>query len=339
MRPGPRNLITDVEGLTVGHAADARAWTGTTVILPRDRAVASVATFGGAPGTRETDALQPETLVEAVDAIVLSGGSVFGLAAADGVVAWLAEQGRGFAIGGVRAPVVPAAILFDLTNGGEKEWGAEPPYRALGRAAVAAAASDHALGNAGAGFGARAGAYKGGLGSVSVADEGFTVGALIAANPFGSPVMPGTGTLWAFALEQQRELGHQHPPAPVTDALRAAFPADVKGAPVAGTNTTIGVVATDATLTPAEAKRLAIMGQSGLARAVRPIHTPFDGDVIFALATGARPLPEPRAATLLRLGHMAADCTARALARGVFEARALGPWQAYRDVHRASFGV
>jgi L-aminopeptidase/D-esterase-like protein len=337
LRPGPRNLITDVDGILVGNAEDRRAWTGTTVVLPLVPAVAAVDVRGGAPGTRETDALDPSCLVDRIHAVVLSGGSAFGLEAAAAVAAALAARGIGFAVGAARVPVVPAAILFDLLNGGEKGWGETPPYRALGRAALDAAAADFALGNAGAGFGAKAGTLKGGLGSASSVDaDGLQVGALIAVNPRGSAVVPGADCLWAWPFERAGELGTQVPPAgplPEDDDPGAAPPASANP----GANTTIGVVATNAVLDRAEARRLAIMAQDGYARAIRPAHTPFDGDTVFALATGRVKLPEPRAASLARLGAIAADCVARAVGRGVFEAAALGAWPAYRERHRAGF--
>jgi L-aminopeptidase/D-esterase-like protein len=232
---------------------------------------------------------------------------------------------------------VPAAILFDLSNGGDKAWGENPPYAALGMKACEAASLDFSLGNAGAGLGARAGAYKGGLGSASwTTADGYTVGALVAANPFGSPAMPG-GTLWAAAFEQNGELGKQRAAKPAP--LDLDFPGDIKAAPVqAGANTTIGVVAVDAMLTPAEARRIAIMAQDGYARAVRPIHTMGDGDVIFVLATGKRAVSEPRALLVSRLGSIAADCVARATARGVFEAKTLGAFRSYRDAWPGAFG-
>ncbi|HEY8618116.1 P1 family peptidase [Phenylobacterium sp.] len=321
--PGARNLITDVPGLKVGQAQDARARTGVTVILPDARAVCAVDVRGGAPGTRETDALAPENLVEAVDAVVLSGGSVYGLAAADGVVAWLGARGRGYALAAQPdvppSPVVPAAILFDMANGGDKAWGEQPPHRELGRAAVAAAGADFELGTAGAGYGAMAGALKGGVGSASVVSaEGVTVGALAAVNCFGSVVAPGGRTFWAGPYEIGDEFGGLG-----GGGLRAA-PDDwglSKGA-AALRNTTIACVATDAALTPAQAKRLAVMAQDGLARAIRPVHAPFDGDVVFALSTGARALADPVNFTLARLGALAADCLARAVARGVYAATA-----------------
>lgn len=323
-RPGPglRNLITDVPGLRIGQAEDARARTGVTVVLPDDRAVCAVDVRGGAPGTRETDALAPENLVDAVDAVVLSGGSVYGLATADGVVGWLGARGRGYGMvtGVPPSPVVPGAILFDMANGGDKAWGETPPHRDLGRAAVAAAELDFALGTAGAGYGAMAGSLKGGIGSASwVTDDGYTVGAIVAVNSWGSVTAPGGRTFWAAPYEVDGEFGGLP-----LDGLRA--PPEVWGAakrPSEARNTTIACVATDAILTPAQAKRLAVMAQDGLSRAIRPIHAPFDGDVVFALSTGRRPLAEPDNFTLARLGALAADTLARAVARGVYEA---GAW-------------
>ncbi len=322
---GPRNLITDVPGLSVGGAVDARVRTGVTVLLPDERAICAADVRGGAPGTRETDALGADTLVEAVDAVVLSGGSVYGLAAADGVAAWLGAQGRGYGLargpGVPLAPVVPAAILYDLANGGDKDWALTPPYRDLGIAAIKAAGRAFDLGTAGAGAGAMAGALKGGLGSASaVTIDGFTVGALVAVNSFGSVVAPGGRAFWARAFEIDGEFGG------IKASRTLAGPNDwglAKRDPRIGDNTTIACVAVDAILDPAQARRLAVMAQDGLARAIRPVHTPFDGDVVFALATGRRPLPEPTAFSLTRLGALAADCLARAVARGVYEAR---PW-------------
>jgi L-aminopeptidase/D-esterase-like protein len=334
IRPGPRNLISDIDGIAVGHAADAAARTGVTVVLPARRTLAAVDVRGAAPGTRETDALDPTGLVEAVDAVVLTGGSVFGLEAAAGAVQWLAAHGRGYRLGPATVPIVPAAVLFDLLNGGDKGWGDDPPYRRLGAHACAAAAAAFALGNAGAGFGAKAGPVKGGLGSASAVDgdSGLTVGAVTAANPAGSPVMPGQPSLWAWMLEQDGEMGGQPPPAgPVPAAVDLTLSPGVADQP--GGNTTLGVVATDAALSRAEAKRLAMMAQDGIARAVRPSHTTIDGDTVFALATGARPLPEPRALALARLGAIAADVLARAIARGVYEAETIGDKPGYRARH------
>ncbi len=295
-----------------------------SVILPDERAVAAVDVRGGAPGTRETDALAADTLVEAVDAIVLSGGSVYGLAAADGVTAWLGARGRGFGMvtreGVPKSPVVPAAILYDLANGGDKAWGLEPPYRRLGIEAIESAGLDVALGTAGAGAGAMAGAIKGGTGSASVVTgDGFTVGALVAVNSFGSVVAPGGRAFWAAPYEIGVEFGG------VALGNAHAGPDDwglAKVNPQPGQNTTIACVATDAALTPAQARRLALMAQDGLARAIRPVHAPFDGDVVFALSTGRISLGANADFTLARLGALAADCLARAVARGVHEATA-----------------
>ncbi len=339
IHPGPRNLITDIDGVLVGNAQDDHARTGTTVVLPTRRMVAAVDVRGGGPGMRETDALAPTTLVDAVDAVVLSGGSVFGLEAAAGVTGWLAARGRGFRVGHAVVPIVPSAILFDLANGGDKSWGDRPPYRALGAAACAAAATDFALGNRGAGLGATAGALKGGLGSASAVDDetGLAVGALVAANPLGSPVMPGQDTLWAWMLELDGELGGQPPPSgPVPPGLDFPAPGDAAAEP--GANTVLGVVATDAALDKAEAKRVAMAAHDGIARAVRPAHTPFDGDTVFVLAGAARPLPAPRPLALARLGAMAADALSRALARGVYAADDLGDMPCYRSVHGRALG-
>lgn len=324
-RPGPRNLITDVPGLKVGQAHDAAVRTGVTVILPDERAVCACDVRGGGPGTRETDALSPENLVEAVDAVVLSGGSVYGLAAADGVAAALGAQGRGFVLrqapGVPPSPVVPAAILYDLANGGDKAWGEAPPYRALGVSALGAAGEDVALGTVGAGFGAMAGSLKGGLGSASiVAGDGIVVGALVAVNSFGSVVAPGGRAFWAAPYEIDGEFGG------LGSAGLAAAPEDwglAKAEANPRANTTIACVATDVALTPAQARRVAIMAQDGLARAIRPVHSPFDGDVVFVLSTARRPLAEPAAFTVARIGALAADCLARAVARAVYEAT---PW-------------
>ena len=322
--PGMRNLITDVPGLTVGQAQDLAARTGVTVILPDDRAVAACDVRGGGPGTRETDALAPENLVEAIDAIVLSGGSVYGLAAADGVVSWLGARGRGYGLvnrpGVPKSPVVPGAILYDVANGGDRDWGEDPPYRRLGREAVEAAGLDFQLGTAGAGTGAMAGSLKGGTGSASIlAADGIAVGAVVCVNSFGSVVSGDNRTFWAAPFELGVEFGGLGP------AGLSARP-DIwdlaKADPQARMNTTIACVATDVALTPAQAKRVAVMAQDGLARSIRPIHAPFDGDVVFALSTGQRPL-EGGDFTVARIGALAADCLARAVARAVYEAT---PW-------------
>ncbi len=332
---GLRNLITDVPGLRVGQAEDAGARSGVTVILPDERAVCAVDTRGGAPGTRETDAVAPDTLVEAVDAVVLAGGSVFGLAAADGVASWLAARGRGYRItdkpGVPPSPVVPAAILYDLANGGDKDWGLDPPYRRLGLEAADAAGLTFTLGSAGAGLGAMAGSLKGGVGSSSaITADGFTVGALAAVNSFGSVMVPGGRAFWAAPFEMDAEFGG------VAIGNTRAAPDDwgaAKVNPARGANTTLACVATDAKLTPAQTRRMAIMAQDGIGRAIRPAHAPFDGDIVFALATGQRAMTNTVVdITLARLGALCADCLARAIARGVYEAeRSHGADAAGRD--------
>lgn len=333
-RRGPTNSLSDVGGLSIGCAEDAAAMTGVTVIVPQARAVCSVDVRGGGPGTRETDALAPENLVDAVDALVLAGGSVYGLAAADGVVAAMGAAGKGFGLidlpGVPRSPVVPAAILYDLANGGNKSWNDAPPYAALGRKAYAARADRVPLGNAGAGFGALAGALKGGQGSASiVTQDGFIVAALACVNSWGSTTMPGQRAFWAHPFEIDGEFGGARPDAGII--FDAEDWGGAKFNPQTRSNTTIACVAVDADLTPAECKRVAQMASAGLARAIRPVFAPFDGDVVFALATAGRETPGPRALAVARFGALAADCLARAVARGVYEAQSIGAHKAWRD--------
>jgi L-aminopeptidase/D-esterase-like protein len=333
IRPGARNLITDVAGLTVGQAEDHKIRTGVTVVMTDAPCNAVVDVRGGAPGSRETDVLDVVNLVGQVDAIVLSGGSVFGLDAPSGVMSVLRRSGRGYApsAGVPAAPIVPAAILFDLANGGDKTWGDEAPYRALGLRAAENAGADFSLGNAGAGLGARAGAYKGGLGSAStVSEEGFTVGAVVAVNSLGSPLIPRSDVFWAFPYELEKEFGGRRLKYDF-DTVAVGLPPDMRGAQ-ARTHTTIAIVATDADLSRVELKRLAIMASDGLARSIRPAHTPFDGDIVFAIATGKRAVLEPRQLEVMRLGNIAGDCLARAIARGVYEAKTLGDAKSYREV-------
>jgi L-aminopeptidase/D-esterase-like protein len=319
-RAGQRNLITDVPGILVGQAEDRAGISGTTVVLAEMPAVASVDVRGGAPGGRETELLAPGTLVDRIDAVVLSGGSAFGLDAAAGVMDWLLEAGRGFAVGSAKVPIVPAAILFDLGFPGRQAWTGEPPYRALGRQAAAAAGKDFTLGNAGAGLGATAGRLKGGIGSVSLAlADGAMVGAIVAVNSWGAVVRPDCGRFWAADFALAGEIDRQ--PA-IPDAMLDPEDFSQCGAAFPGANTTIAVVATDAALDKGGCRRLAIMAQDGLARAIRPVHTPFDGDTVFALSTGAGPPVEPGA--LARLGSAAADCLARAVMRAVLAAEPLG---------------
>ncbi|MHC0053507.1 P1 family peptidase [Actibacterium sp. D379-3] len=311
MKPGPRNLITDVPGLRVGNAEDHTIKTGSTVLLGDAPFTAAVHVMGGAPGTRETDLLHPDRLVQQVDALVLSGGSAFGLDAASGVADGLRAQGRGFVVGDQRVPIVPGAILFDLMNGGTKDW-AENPYKALGAEALAQASEVFALGTKGAGTGATVAGLKGGLGSASLMlTGGITVGALVAVNALGSVTMGDGPEFWAAPFEMGREFGGRgtgrHDP--------HALPR-LKGH---GGNTTIAIIATDAALTQAQAARLAVAGHDGMARAILPSHTLLDGDLVFAAATGAKPLADP-VADALYLGHAAAVCLARAIARGVYHA-------------------
>jgi L-aminopeptidase/D-esterase-like protein len=313
-----RNLLTDVPGIKVGHADDIRLGSGSTAVIFDEPAVASIDVRGGGPGTRETALLDPAQTVEGIDAITLSGGSAFGLDAASGVQAWLREQGRGYAVRSAKVPIVPAAILFDLLNGGDKDWGRFPPYRELGYAAAAAADRDFALGSVGAGTGATTVNCKGGIGSASAhTASGHVVAALAAANAAGSMLVGSGPWFWAAPYERDAEFGGRGLP----DVFpAAALEPRTKGNP--GENTTLVVVATDAILTKAQAKRLAVMAQSGLSRAIYPVHTPLDGDVVFAASTGRRPLADPTLG-LTALGTLAANVVARAIARGVYEATAL----------------
>src|SRR4051812_26871620 len=312
-----RNLLTDVAGIQVGHADDDALASGVTAIVFDEPAVASADVRGGAPGTRDIDLLQPEETVERVDAIVLSGGSAFGLDSPSGVQAWLREQGRGFAIGNVRVPIVPGAIVFDLLNGGNKDWGRFPPYRDLGYAAAANAAEEFKLGTAGAGYGATTINLKGGLGSASAQTrDGVTVGAIVAVNAVGSITIGNSPHFWAAPFEQNGEFGGRGLPSPLPPDARAIR---LKGG--VRENTTIALVATHAILTKAQAKRLATVAHDGLARAIYPVHTPLDGDIVFAAATGKRGLADVTA--FAELGALAANVLARAIARAVYEAAAL----------------
>ncbi|MFV0473954.1 MAG: P1 family peptidase [Pikeienuella sp.] len=318
-RPGPRNLLTDVPGFRVGNAEDLRIKTGVTVVTAEQPFTAGVAVMGGAPGTRDTELLAPDKAVQAVDALVLSGGSAFGLDAASGVMAGLRAAGRGHLAGGVRVPIAPSAIIFDLNNGGDKGWD-DSPYPALGRAALDAAGAEFALGTAGAGAGATTAGLRGGLGSASLTlPSGAMVGALVAVNALGSAVIPGSRHFWASPFEIDAEFGGLGPaPAPAPDATFATK----AGGRRPGANTTIAVVATDIALDKAGATRMAWAAHDGLGRALVPAHTPFDGDLIFAASSGARaPAGDPLEP--LALGHAAAICLARAIARAVYLAAPL----------------
>ena len=332
-----RNLITDVAGLRVGNAHDAAIASGVTVAVFDGQATVSVSAQGGAPGARDTALLEPEMTVPKIDAVVLSGGGVFGLDAAGGVLNALSQLGRGFEIGGVRVPLASQAILFDLINGGEKPWLADPannrpPYWELGLEATRAVGDSFALGTVGAGYGATTVNVKGGLGSASMqTTSGHVVGALFAVNAVGSAVIGEGPQFWAGVLERGKEFGGLGWPASVPEAALA--PRFKGGAPP---STTIGLVATDATLSKAECKRLAIMAHDGLARALRPTHAPMDGDTVFAAATG-RNSAAVDPVGLTELGMAAADCVARAIARGVYAASALpfpGALPAWKDRFR-----
>ncbi|UZF94284.1 P1 family peptidase [Bosea sp. NBC_00550] len=330
------NLITDIRGVLVGHADDATAATGVTAAIFERPTIASAAVLGGAPGTRDTALLLPEMTVEHVDAIVLSGGSAWGLGAADGVMSWLAREGRGFPVGALRVPIVPQAILFDLINGGEKRWArgeGETPYRALGARAAAEASTTFALGTAGAGFGATTANLKGGIGSASArAATGQIVGALVAVNAVGTATIGDGPHFWAAPYERGDEFGGLGWPATITPADTALR---FKGG--TGQNTTIALVATDAVLTKAQARRLALAAHDGLARALRPAHAPLDGDIVFAAATGYSGAPSD-AFALTELCTTAADVLARAIARGVHAATALpfpGAKPAWQDRFRS----
>lgn len=318
MRPGSRNLITDVPGLRVGGAGDHSIKTGVTVLTGDAPFTCGVHVMGGAPGTRETDVLSADRDAPQVDALVLSGGSAFGLDAGGGVMDALAAAGRGHQVGlganTTRVPIVPAAILFDLLNGGDKNWGPANPYRTLGAEALANAAGAFDLGTAGAGIGATTAGLKGGLGSASLMLEtGATVGALVAVNAIGS-ICASDGAFWAADHEQNDEFGGRGPcPAPTLADLTR-----YKISPQLGQNTTVAIVATDAGLTQSQATRMAVSAHDGMARAITPAHTSFDGDLVFAAATGSHGPADRLSAALI--GHAAALCLSRAIARAVYEA-------------------
>jgi L-aminopeptidase/D-esterase-like protein len=327
-----KNLLTDVTGVRVGHADDRALGSGVTTILFDNPAVAAIDVRGGGPGIREGALLDPVNVVEKVDAIALSGGSAFGLEAADGVQAWLAEQGRGFRIREAIVPIVPGAICFDLLNGGNKHWGRFAPYRDLGYAAAAAASTSFALGSVGAGLGASVANLKGGLGSASAkTEDGVCVGAIAVVNAVGTTTIGDGPWFWAAPFEIDAEFGGRGMPASFTsDMLKMRL----KGGAAANAseNTTLAVVVTDAALTKPQAQRLAMIAQTGFAHAIYPVHAPLDGDVVFAAATGEKAI-DPLIG-LTELGMVAANAVARAIARGVFAATALpfpGALPAWKD--------
>lgn len=316
-----KNLLTDISGVRVGHADDARLASGVTAVLFDAPIVAAMDVRGGGPGTRDSTLLDPVNTVERIDALTLSGGSAFGIESGGGVQAWLAEQGRGFAIGDAVIPIVPGAVVFDLLNGGNKKWGRFAPYRDLGYAAAAAAGDDFALGSTGAGLGATTANLKGGIGSASAATpSGVRVAALAVVNAVGSVTVGDGPWFWAAPFESGGEYGGSGLPPSFTPEMLAMR---LKGGATAnaGENTSLAIVVTDALLTKPQARRLAIMAQTGFARAIYPVHAPLDGDIVFAAATGAKPL-DPLVG-LTELGMVAANTVARAIARGVYEAKAL----------------
>lgn len=343
------NALTDVGGIRVGHyqrldpdASLGAGWaSGVTVVLTPPGTVGAVDCRGGAPGTRETDLLDPANTVRFVDAVLLAGGSAYGLAAADGVMRWLEEHERGVAMKGGLVPIVPGAVIFDLPVGG---WDCRPTAEfgyAACEAACEAAGATVAVGTVGAGVGARAGVLKGGIGTASTTlPSGVTVGAVVAVNSAGEVVDRTTGLPWmadaikAFALTP--------PPSDQIDVL-AQLPS-----PLEPLNTTIAVVATDAALSSAACRRVAIAAQDGLARSIRPAHTPLDGDTVFALATGAVEVPPPADAPaamspetplVTEVGAAAADCLARAVLVGVLSAESVAGIPTYRDTLPGAFGT
>lgn len=312
MQTGPRNLITDVEGILVGNASDGTIKTGVTVLTSARAFTTGIHVMGGAPGTRESDLLAPDKTVQQVNALVLSGGSAFGLDAPSGVADALRLQGRGFAVGDQIVPIVPGAILFDLLNGGDKNW-PENPYKRLGAEALAQVAADFELGTIGAGTGATLASFKGGLGSASmILPSGHTVGALVAVNAIGDATIDGTH-FWAAPFEVGGEFGGLGNAPAYPDGLP---PTKMSGP---ATNTTIAIVATDAALDQSQCTRLATAAHDGMARALVPSHTPMDGDLVYGVSTGVKPLANPDIDALW-LGHAASVCLARAIARGVYHA-------------------
>jgi L-aminopeptidase/D-esterase-like protein len=326
------NLLTDIAGVRVGHADDAALASGVTAVIFDTPVVAAMDVRGGGPGTREGALLDLANTVDRIDAIALSGGSAFGLEAGGGVQAWLAEQGRGYEVRGAIIPIVPGAIVFDLLNGGDKKWGRFAPYRDLGYAAAAAAGADFALGSIGAGLGATTANFKGGLGSASAATSGgVRVAALAVVNAVGSVTVGDGPWFWAAPFEIEGEFGGRGLPTSFTPNMLTMR---LKGgaAATAVENTTLAVVVTDAKLTKPQAKRLAMIAQTGFARAIYPVHAPMDGDVVFAAATGEKPV-DPLVG-LTELGMVAANAVSRAITRGVHAATALafpGALPAWKD--------
>ena len=331
MKVGKKNLITDVTGVLIGNSHNEIIKSGVTVFTSDKRFAAAVTVLGGAPGTRETDLLESDKLVEKIDAIVLSGGSAFGLDAATGVVDCLRKENRGYPLKDINIPIVPSAILADLFNGGDDQW-EENPYGNLGKLAFNSISNSFEIGTIGAGYGATTSNLKGGLGSASIVlGNGATVGALVAVNPSGSVVTDGSNSFWATPFEIGDEFGGKEfiPPKNIfteyhrgDDAAKDAFSID---------NTTIAIVATDLELSKVELKRISVAAHDGMSRAILPSHTPYDGDLIFAVSTGRKKIKiNPN--DIYNIGNAAAICLSRAIARGVYEAKSekndlLPTWQ------------
>ncbi len=326
---GKLNLITDVDGIHVGNSKDSEELTGVTVILPSERSVASVDVRGGAPGTREIDALRPENSVNKIDAIVFSGGSVFGLEASSSVTSWLKSNGRGLVVRGNTIPIVPSAIIFDFPIKPDRNWNSSNPFSYLGQEACKNISKNFKLGNEGAGLGATAGMIKGGLGSASfVNSSGWQVGALTIVNPYGEVIIPGTDKFFAGQVEISDEFG-DFGTAKINDEK-----IEYNLASALGGNTTLSVVATNVILNKSEALRLAIMCQDGIGKAIRPAHTPYDGDVVFVISTGLLKAKEQPEILLSRLGNLATDCVSRSIARGVYFAETLNGYKSYKDFYK-----
>ena len=327
---GKNNLITDVDNILVGNAEDKNVGTGVTVLIPPIGSTAAADVRGGAPGTREVGALNPYNLVDTIDAIVLSGGSAWGLEAASSAANFIGKSGRGFKTTEniKNVPMVPAAILFDLSNGGSKDWGDTPPYNKLGIEAASKASIKFKLGNIGSGYGAKAGSLKGGLGSASFEnEEGLKVGGLFAVNSFGSVVNSETGQFWAASDELNNEFGGMGAPQDLPEDILAGSSI---GHALEKSNTTIGIVATNAKLDSKTAKRIAIMSHTGMARAIRPIHTPVDGDVIFVVSTNTFDR-ELTYREINEIGELGARVCSRSISRAIYEAEKLYEMQSWKD--------
>ena len=305
-----------IEGLTVGHAEDSSVVTGSTACIFEEPAVAAVHIMGASPGTRETELLNPEYAVARVDAIVLSGGSAFGLDAAGGCQAWLKEHNRGIFIDPVHIPIVPSAILFDMRSAGNKDWGRFSPYRDLGYAAAENANNTVSLGRVGAAFGASTANTLGGFGMANAKFAGGNILSMVALNAVGSPLIGNTNHYWAAPFEEDEEFGGMGLPDP--------WPEDAKvgrtksGQLVAGANTTLAIIVTDLALSPSQAKRVSISAHDGFARALYPVHTMADGDLIFTASTNQVHLDDDK---ILELSVISANVTTRAIAVAAYEAQ------------------